>query len=112
MSCAEINAGTANRISVALSLYRDLDDLPASASALVCLAATYAVGGSPETVARLARAAFRWWERSGLRVLPVDELRFMPELELARAALDPSAYAAAWEAGAGMTVEELLASLA
>ncbi|MBK9747558.1 MAG: tetratricopeptide repeat protein [Chloroflexi bacterium] len=96
----------------ALSLYQDLDDLPATASALACLAATYAVQGSPETAARLAGAAFSAWERSGLRVLPVDELHFMPELALARAALDASTYAAAYKMGAGMTVEEVLVSLA
>lgn len=94
-----------------LSLYRDLGDLPATAAALACLAAVFAAQGSHEIAARLAGAAFTWWERSGLRVLPVDEVRFMPELALARASLTVSAYAAAYNMGAGMSFEEVLANL-
>lgn len=65
--------------------------------------------GELERAARLLAASEAAFEASGTVLDPDDRVEFDRALEKARAGLEPSTFAAAWEEGRGLSVENALA---
>jgi DNA-binding CsgD family transcriptional regulator/tetratricopeptide (TPR) repeat protein len=93
----------------ALNLSRGLGDRSGIAMNLAGLAGVAAAQGHPERSARLFGAAAALLEASGQVVKAVDRTEYDRNAAVARAQVGEDAFAAAWEAGRAMTIEQAIA---
>ena len=92
-----------------LTLLREMGDKPNLVDCLEKLAAGPMVQGRPEEAARVFGAAAT--ERVGMRlpVAPADRAEYERDLGVVRMALSEDAFAAAYEAGRALSLEEAIA---
>jgi non-specific serine/threonine protein kinase len=78
------------------------------ADCLVGLAGVAAMGGRPEQAARLFGAGMADREHGGLPLSPVKRAEAERDLAVVQRALDPAAFAAAWQSGQALTLEQAI----
>jgi predicted ATPase/DNA-binding CsgD family transcriptional regulator len=92
-----------------LALFRDVGDRHGVAWCLVGLASAAAAVGAPARAARLFGAAAPWLPGAAAVVHPADPAARERALDAVRARLGGAAFAAAWDAGQAMPLEEAVA---
>lgn len=92
-----------------LALKRDIGDQPGIAQSLVGVASVAARVGQAERAARLAGAAHALFERIGAKLESMERAVYDAAVATARAGLSEAAFAAAWNEGQTMTLEEAVA---
>jgi non-specific serine/threonine protein kinase len=96
-------------LAESLSLRRELGDQVGMVQCLAGLAGIANSVGQPERAARLFGAAEALRAASGARLSPADRVDYDHNLAAARGQLGESAFAAAWDEGRAMTLEEAIA---
>jgi DNA-binding CsgD family transcriptional regulator len=102
-------AGAAAWLRQALTMLRDLDDVPGTALALERSAGLAAAQGRAERALRLAGAAAGLRRAGGLPLPPEARQRLERTLAPAREALGAAAAGAAWTAGSTLSLAEAVA---
>ncbi len=92
-----------------LALSRELGDRSGIALSLAGMAGVASVQGYPERSAQLFGTAEALFASMSLVVAPVHRAEYDRNHEIARAQLGEDAFAAAWEAGRAMTIEQAIA---
>jgi non-specific serine/threonine protein kinase len=92
-----------------LALFGEVGDRHGMAWCLAGLAGTAAAAGAPARAARLFGAAAPWLPGAAVVVHPVDPAARERALDAVRARLGGAAFAAAWDAGRAMPLEEAVA---
>jgi hypothetical protein len=92
-----------------LALFRDLGSTLGISRCLEALAGVAGAQGQLERAARLFGAALALRGHAGASLWPADPTAQATDLEAARASLGDQAFAAAWEEGRSMTVEQAVA---
>jgi non-specific serine/threonine protein kinase len=95
-----------------LRVARDWDSAWGMAECLEGLAVVAAGTGQPARAARLLGAAGRLRQTIGAPVHPVDRADHERAVQASRSALGPTEYAAAWESGQQLGVDEVIACAA
>jgi hypothetical protein len=98
-----------NYFRPSLRAFSNLHETMGIAEGLEGLAAVFAVTDQPDQTARLAAAAGVIRETIAAQALPLDEATFQAYVQQARNAIDPDAWAIAWEEGRRMRTEEAVA---
>jgi non-specific serine/threonine protein kinase len=110
---AVLHQGDARRAAAyfaeGLALSREIGSRYHIAMNLAGIAGVAAAQGQPERSARLSGAAEALFDALGIVVEPVDRTEYDRNREIARAQLDGDAFAAAWEAGRALTIEQAIA---
>jgi DNA-binding CsgD family transcriptional regulator/Tfp pilus assembly protein PilF len=78
------------------------------ADCLVGLAGVAAMGGRPEQAARLFGAGMANRDQGNLPLSPVKRAEAARDLEMIKRALNPTAFAAAWQSGQALTLEQAI----
>jgi non-specific serine/threonine protein kinase len=101
------------RLSEALNLAWANGDDRGVAAILEAVTAVAAACGAPERAARIAGAAAAVRDRLGYLIrYPIDRDSYRRGIDAARRALGGEAFAAAWAAGLGLTIEQAIADVA
>jgi hypothetical protein len=104
------DAGTLTLLRESLALSHSLRDTAALPYTLVLLAGALTGLGRDLPAARLFGAAERLHERTGAHLTnPLNRQLHEQRLDTVRARLDPVAFAAAWEAGRALSLQETIA---
>jgi DNA-binding CsgD family transcriptional regulator len=110
---AVLHQGDARRAAAyfaeGLTLSRELGNRPDIAFNLAGMAGVAAAEGQPQRSARLFGAAEAVFDAIGLVLEPQDRAEYDRNAAVARAHLGADAFAAAWEAGRTMTIEQAIA---
>jgi non-specific serine/threonine protein kinase len=91
-----------------LTTFRDQGHHRGVADCLVGLAGVAAMGGRPEQAARLFGAGVTHRDNGGLPLSPVKRGEAERDLAMAKRALAPAAFAAAWQSGQALTLEQAM----
>jgi predicted ATPase/tetratricopeptide (TPR) repeat protein len=94
------------RYAASLRLWRELSDRPGIASCLDGWAEVALAQDRPTRVARLCAAAAALRDAIGAPLWPVERARYDRTVAAARAQLDEGAFAAAWEEGRALSMED------
>jgi tetratricopeptide (TPR) repeat protein len=98
-----------NYFQHSLREFSDLHETMGIAEGLEGLAAVFAVTDRADRTARLAAAAGIIRETIAAQALPLDQNIFQAYVQQARNAIDPEAWAIAWEKGSKMSTEQAVA---
>jgi hypothetical protein len=92
-----------------LTLFRELGDQARVAFGLTGLAEVAGKSGQIEQAARLFGAAEVMLQKSGASRYPVDHAEYQRNVAFMRAAIDATAFTAAWEAGRALPLDQAIA---
>ena len=98
-----------NHFVHSLADYRELGDKAGTAAALAGLAGIVGMQGQWESAARLFGAARVLRDASGAPIIPPDLYVYERKVAAVRARLDEVTFAAAWEAGRALTLDQAIA---